>query len=151
MWKEIRSHVFSVKFVYQVALQLKDQLYAEHFTAGSDWPAQKKIWALNVPPKVHTFVWRTCSNILPTRKNLHLRRVRIEPRYELCCHQVKLVGRILWECPLARNVQALCHGRIQKCFNTAQDFFRLFRMLDSRLSQLEVEKWVVVSWTIWNA
>lgn len=39
MWKEIRSHVFSVKFVYQVALQLKDQLYAEHFTAGSDWPA----------------------------------------------------------------------------------------------------------------
>lgn len=24
-------------------------------------------------------------------------------------------------------------------------------MLDSRLSQLEVEKWVVVSWTIWNA
>ena len=45
------------------------------------------------------------------------------------------VGRISWECPLARNVWAICQGKIQKCPNDAGEFFALFWMLVDRLPQ----------------
>ena len=60
-------------------------------------------------------------------------------------------GHLLWECPLARNVWALCRGRIQKCSNSAQDVFSLFHQMVGCLSQQDLEKWAVISWGIWNA
>ena len=36
------------------------------------------------------------------------------------------VAHLLWECPFARNVCALCRGKLQKCPNEAQDIFMLF-------------------------
>ena len=53
------------------------------------------------------------------------------------------VGRISWECPLARNVWAICQGKIQKCPNDAREFFALFWMLVDRLPQH--------AWALWNA
>ena len=126
-------------------------MHAEHSAARLDRATWKKIWALNVPPKVRTFVWRVCFDILPTRDNLHRRRVRVDPRCELCCQQTESAGHLLWECPLARNVWALCRGRIQKCSNSAQEVFSLFHQMVGCLSQQDLEKWAVISWGIWNA
>ena len=67
------------------------------------------------------------------------------------CQQPESAGHLLWECPFARNVWALCPGKIQKCPNEANDFFLLFKTLVQRLSTAELEKWAVVSWGIWNA
>ena len=38
---------------------------------------------MNVPPKVRNFVWRACTDILPTRTNLYRRRVTIDPLLNL--------------------------------------------------------------------
>ena len=102
---------------------------------------RKKIWKLNVPPKVRTFLWQACSNILPTRGNLHRRKLQVEPRCEFCCQSTESIEHVLWECSFARNVWALCRGKIQKCQNAAQDFFFLFRMMVDRLNQEELEQW----------
>ena len=74
-WNENRGKTFSVKSAYQVALRLKQQSHVEHSTAALDRPIGNKLWSLNVPPKVKTFIWRACSNILPTRDNLHRRKM----------------------------------------------------------------------------
>ena len=42
-------------------------------------------------------------------------------------------------------------GRIQKLFNNVQDFFWLFYCLIDKLPQLDLEKWVMIAWAIWNA
>lgn len=113
-------------------------------------PCLNKIWAPNVPQKVRTFIWRACSNCLPTRDNLHCRKVKV-PRCELCCQQAETVSHLLWECPFARNVWAMFKGRTQKCSNEANDFFLLFKQMQIKLSQLELERWAVTAWSIWNA
>ncbi|KAK9989399.1 hypothetical protein SO802_029638 [Lithocarpus litseifolius] len=110
-----------------------------------------KIWSLNVPPKVRTFLWRACSNCLPTRDNLHRRRVDVEPHCEICHHRAETVSHILWECPLARNVWAIFKGKAQKCSNTATDFFILFHQMQLKMDQHELESWAVTTWAIWNA
>ena len=113
----------------------------------------KEFWALKVPPKVRTFVWRACSKILPTRENLHRRKVMVDPPCEICCQKPESVGHLLWECPLARNVHvwAICQGKIQKCPNDAREFFALSRLLVDRLPEMELDRWVTISWALWNA
>ena len=64
--------------------------------------------------------------------------------------ETESAGHLLWECPLARNVWALCQGKIQKCSNDAQDFFALFRMQVDQLTKM-LDKWATISWAIWNA
>ena len=92
-WKENRNRIFTVKSAYKVALRLQENTQAEHSRAGLDRPIWKKIWKLNIPPKVRNFLWRACSNILPTRENLHRRRVQMEPWCELCCQCTETVAR----------------------------------------------------------
>uniref|UniRef100_A0A7N2L9M5 Reverse transcriptase zinc-binding domain-containing protein n=1 Tax=Quercus lobata TaxID=97700 RepID=A0A7N2L9M5_QUELO len=119
--------------------------------ARGDGPIWNEVWALNVPLKVRMFLWRACSNCLPTRDKLHQRRVRVETQCELCLQQAKTAHHILWECPFAQNVWALFRGRTQKCSNRASDFFLLFQQMQRKLSQQELEKWAVTAWAIWNA
>ena len=71
VWQENSSNNFIVKLAHQVALRLQDKSQSEHLRAGLDRPIWRKIWKLNAPPKVRNFLWRACSNILPTRENLH--------------------------------------------------------------------------------
>ena len=82
-WMENRAQKFSVRSAYKVAVRLKNQPKAEHSAARLHAWTWKEIWSLNVPSKIRTFIWRACSNCLPTRDNLHRRRVRVEPTCEL--------------------------------------------------------------------
>ena len=119
----------------------------KHSRAQVDRKWWKMIWAMNVPPKVKSFMWRACSNILPTRENL--RRwtrdvsyvVNNQKHAPICCgnvHLLEMYGQ-WWgdEC--------------KKCSNEVQDFFRLFQMLGRKLTKEEMEKWVTLSWATWNA
>ena len=85
VWKENRNKVFIVKFAYQVALRMKEQAQVENSTATADRPTWNRIWSLNVPPKVQTFLWRACLNILPTCGNLQKWKLQVEPLYGFCC------------------------------------------------------------------
>ena len=78
VWKENKSNSFSIKSAYSVALSILHSSTGNHLNAGTDGKLWKIVWSLNVPPKVRTFLWRACSNILPTRKNLHLKRMQID-------------------------------------------------------------------------
>ena len=150
-WKENRGKVFSIKSAYQVALRLKQQDCVEHSTAARDRPIWNKIWSFKVPPKVKNFLWHARSNILPTRDNLHRRKLHVEPGCGFCCQNSETAEYVLWTCNFAKNVWALCRGKLQKCSNAATDFFSLFRLLVDRLECDELEKWATVSWALWTA
>ena len=151
IWMKNKSRTFSVKSAYQVAVRLTQQHDEEHSVARRDQPIWKKIWSLNVPPKVRTFLWRACSNSLPTRTNLHRWKVQIESLCGVCCQEPETTGHILWECPLARNVWALDKGKTQKCSNEARDFFLLFGHKARALDSCELKRWAIPARSICNA
>ena len=49
----------------------------------------KSIWRLKVPDKAKVFLWRTCSNALPTKVNLRKRKVLDSPMCDQCGCKVK--------------------------------------------------------------
>ena len=126
VWKENRSQSFSVKSAYRFTIRMKEQTRIEHSTANTERPIWRKLWKLNVPPKVRMFLWRACANVLPTKENLNRRRVQVDPRCKICCQQPELVGHLLWECLMAQNVWALCCGGLQKCQNNLLIFSYCF-------------------------
>ncbi|KAK9998721.1 hypothetical protein SO802_018324 [Lithocarpus litseifolius] len=95
IWKENWKHEFSVKSAYHVVLRLSKQEVTEHSQAGVDRKLWKKVWKLNVPPKVRTFMWRACADILPTRDNLHRRRVDVDRNCEFFHQQPKTSAHLL--------------------------------------------------------
>ena len=142
IWKENRSQRFTVHSAYQVALRLKYPNQAEHSSVQAHGSTWRKLWKLNVPPKVRTFLWRACSGCLPTRENLHKKRIRVEERCELCHHHSETISHDVW---------ALFRGTIQKCSHETDDFFLLFKMLQQKLCSSDLEKRAITAWSIWNA
>ena len=102
-------------------------------------------------PKVRTFIWQACSDILPTRTNLCQRKIPLDPACAVCNQHDETVAHALWGCPMARNAWAMVAGNLQKRCSAAEDFYSLVRELMPVLTTKEVEVWPIVSWAIWNA
>ena len=110
VWKENRSQSFFVKTAYQVALRMGQQQRVEHSGLIAERKIWRKLWTLNVPPKVRIFVWRACSNVLPTWDNLYRRKINIDPRCEFCCQHLGV------RCPLTLGMSfcTKCMGPLQR-------------------------------------
>ena len=83
VWNENKAKVFSVRTAYQMALRLHHPSIGKHSSANLDHSMWKRIWAMNVPPKVRIFVWKAYSNILPTKANLFWKKVQVDPIYTI--------------------------------------------------------------------
>ena len=150
VWTENKAKTFTVKTAYKVALRLKSGALAEHSSAREHGITWRKIWKLNVPPKVRTFLWRACSNYLPTRDNLSRRKIQVEATCEFCRQEPEIVAHILWKCLFVRNVWALGSGNVQKCSNEVVDFFLRFKHMQETLEPPELDRWAITAWSIWN-
>ncbi|KAK9992584.1 hypothetical protein SO802_027569 [Lithocarpus litseifolius] len=96
-WKENKAQQVTVRTAYSVVLRLQGEPGPEHSS---------------IPPKVCNFVWKACTDILPTRAHLYRRKVPIDPPCLICGQIDETVGHALWECPLAKNVWAVDQGRL---------------------------------------
>ena len=155
IWKENNAKKFSVKTAYQVALRLHHPQSGP--TIRRALPSQigsedvEKDMVYKHPSQVQTFIWRACSNILPTKATLLRKKVQVDPTCSVCGQHEETTGHILWECPLAHKVWALVRGRIQRTSSSMPNFFLLTRQMMERLSGKEFELWAMITWALWNA
>lgn len=94
------------------------------------------IWRCNLPAKIKHFIWKACSDTLPTRSNLQSRHVLIEEYCPICKHSEESVMHILFSCPCAREFWMWSQS-----------------VWDRVISDFEgnvVERFGVVSWLIWS-
>ena len=137
-----------MKTAYRVAIRMKQQKQVENSLAQKDKRQWNRIWTLNIPPKVQNFVWRACSNILPTSTNLCRRRIPLNPTCAICQQHDETVAHSFWGCPLARNVWVLVKGKMQKRSSKVEEFYILVRELMGVLTTKELEAWTIISWSI---
>ena len=98
IWPFTSSGIFTVKSSYNFLA--KENL--DNLTFGNpmhDSGIWKLVWGLNVPNKVKNFIWRSCRDDVPVKKNL--KKQQILPN-DICDHCKQSPGSILhalWECP----------------------------------------------------
>ena len=71
IWVGNKKGEFSVKSAYYIATKgLDTKEEGESSSSDTRSPLWKKLWHLNIPPKVRIFAWKMCMNALPTLVNL---------------------------------------------------------------------------------
>nr|POE76298.1 putative ribonuclease h protein [Quercus suber] len=64
----------------------------------------KLVWGLRIPSKVKNFIWRSCRDAIPVKKNLKRRQILQDDRCDHCHQMPETVLHALWECPALRPI-----------------------------------------------
>ena len=99
----------------------------------------RKIWKLNIPPKIKHFLWRALINSLPTKLNLKKRGVQVWEVCERCGAEKEDTNHILWLCPSARVVWESSPSWCLCCNSQHQNFEEVTKFI-LQLDQPELQE-----------
>lgn len=74
-WDPERFGVYTVRSAYKLIYKNKWEGSFGQQPSSSNDVLWRKVWKLDVPPKVRVFWWRVLHEFLPTKKILHRRHV----------------------------------------------------------------------------
>jgi hypothetical protein len=99
----------------------------------------KKEWRIREPSVVKLFVSKACSNLLPTRENLHRRHIVFDPLCPIRSLETKTVGHILWSYTFTRGVWMDCTKTLQKSTSDETNFAMIVNKLTGILASIEIQ------------
>ena len=68
------------------------------------------IWKLKVPGKIKHFLWRACTNSLPTKVNLMKKKIVSDPMCHRCGRCEEDTKHALWDCEAVKQVWCIDFG-----------------------------------------
>lgn len=80
----------------RIMRQIPNLSHTSHSPDAVFW---KSLWSTNTVPKIRNFLWRACSNALPTFQNLHRRHIAKSPICQLCEVEEESIEHTLLLCP----------------------------------------------------
>ena len=105
IWVGNRKGEFSVKSAYYIVVGVIDTMEEGESSSGdSRSPLWRKLWHLNIPPKVRIFAWKMCMNALPTFVNLKRKCVNICDICPACGMEPKSNLHVFVKCEVAKRV-----------------------------------------------
>lgn len=108
------------------------------------------LWGLQLPPKVRTFLWRACNDIIPVRVTVMHRHLGSDPYCSLCCLHLESTSHIFFECPWFSWIWSVPpFDLVLPTRHT--NFIEWFRWLRDELDMDGFILACVVCWRIWLA
>ena len=98
VWPRCRDGLYSVKTGYQLLCEMDTQNRASGSDSSSYRGFWRRLWKMRVPNKIKMFLWRACTDALPTRCNLVRRKVLDDPTCSMCGTGAENTMHALWEC-----------------------------------------------------
>ena len=89
---------------FQIPKSICDDIEGESSSGDARSPLWKKLWHLNIPPKVHIFAWKMCMNALPTLVNFQRRSINTYDICLACGKEPESNFHIFVKCEVARRV-----------------------------------------------
>ena len=101
-----------------------------------------------MPNKIKNFLWRVCSNALPTKENLKKRRIIDDASCNACQTEQESIFHTLCECEKLSHVWAPCFSWVRTEHPGLRDIQDLINLLGQEVQRLEL--FGVVAWFIWS-
>jgi ribonuclease HI len=149
VWRGTANGVFTVRSAYHLARETLSSSQGECSKVSSHVRLWKKLWKLNLPMSARQFLWRACTNSLPTKENLFRRKITSDPLCPFCGLYTESTGHILWSCESAMAVWMEGGRQIQKLVIAESDGLELFEKLSDALEDDVLELVVVLARKIW--
>lgn len=97
----------------------------------------KNLWHAKVSPKIKKFIWKACQNAIPTRHNLHKRKLSDAPNCPICHAGTEDIEHMLLTCPWTRPIW---FGSPLQWNPADHPITRFDLWLQEKLSQLSAQK-----------
>ena len=103
-WAFEKEGVYTVKLAYKVICEEENLAKASVSNSAATRDLWSGIWKLKVPGKIKHFLWRACTNCLPTKENLLQRKIVMDS----ICHRrgrcEETTMHSLWSCEVIKLV-----------------------------------------------
>ena len=103
-WSLSTNAIYTIKTGYGMLCTKPIKDLASIMSSGPPKQFWSKIWKLKVPNKIKSFLWRACTDSLPTKCNLIKRKVLLEPTCSLCLKEPEFIPYALWDCEKIKPV-----------------------------------------------
>nr|POE79269.1 putative ribonuclease h protein [Quercus suber] len=148
VWPTKRSGQFSIK--------MRNKCLCEDLQASESDPESmevqrslwKGVWRLNVPGKIKHFLWKSCTNSLPTKENMLKKTIIPENVCHLCSEHPEDVMHALLGCTKVRQVWQRSFGRLEHNRVAEGSFPGLVHLVQTKLSLFPL--FAVTAWAIWH-
>ncbi|XP_042962379.1 uncharacterized protein LOC122296642 [Carya illinoinensis] len=150
IWHFSTNGQYLVKSGCHVHRQMEADLQGESSKKAQAKHVWKFIWKLKTSPSVKQFVWRACSEALPTLANLKRRKVVEDNNCLICSQAIETSGHALWSCVAAQDVWKQSCKKIQKMSCHSDLFLDIWSLLVKNLDATELEDTAVVLKRIWS-
>ncbi|KAF5468835.1 hypothetical protein F2P56_012951 [Juglans regia] len=131
---------YTVKSGYYLSKELEREQEGETSGRSKDCQVWRTIWKLNVPPATKMFVWRACSEALPTMANLKRRKVVEDSLCLICKLEPETSGHALWGCSGAKDVWCQGPKKVQKLSLHSDLIFNIWAELVGKLEPRELNE-----------
>lgn len=150
VWKCSKTGEYTVRSAYHLAKERYEVDNGSCSDRDKNKPLWKALWKIGGPSAVKMFLWKACSDILPTKEKLFKKHITLDPLYPICNLEVEMAGHILWSCPSARDIWFKCTIKVQKSPSEAADFMSILELLMDRTTMEELQLAVIVARQIWH-
>lgn len=150
VWNYDKKGQFSVKSAYILEFDSKRAKRGEPSRGRGGDRCWKEIWELKVPGKVKLFMWKAGNEILPTRRNLKLRKIVEDSICPICKEMEETVMHIVWQCPVASDVWAEFNKTLQKWSSHEDDLLSLWEKMMDKVGKAEMRLIASVMRGIWQ-
>ena len=106
----------------------------------------KSIWQLKVLNEVKVFLWRACSNVLPTKVNLQKRKVLDSPLCDQCKCRGEGVLHAIWNCDNIREGWVHSFAEVRSKFTCIEAMGDLVSIIKAEGKSLE--EFAMIVWLI---
>ncbi|XVE54414.1 hypothetical protein DITRI_Ditri03aG0079200 [Diplodiscus trichospermus] len=147
IWAHSKDGTYTVKSRYRRAMQVFND--DTDFRVSGDW---RKIWKLNIPPKIRTFAWQAARCCLPTRENLQRRGIDVPITCVLCGRDIENNWHLMISCPFTQSCwqEAGLSQLINSCAERSDSFFEWIFQVLSATDEAEVNRVLMIMWSIWR-
>jgi hypothetical protein len=104
VWVGTKNGEYSVRSGYH--LNKEQRVSSEGCSSDSSQLSQlwRMVWNFRGPRAIKMFLWKACSNIMPTKESLFKRKITDDPCCPICGVGTETIGHIIWSCTAARGM-----------------------------------------------
>nr|POE75356.1 putative ribonuclease h protein [Quercus suber] len=148
IWPRNKDGTYSVRTGYQLLYEREMMDKASVSDTANNKLFWKRIWKMRVPNKIKIFLWRACSEALPTRANLFKRKVVDVQTCQLCNRDNETTLHALWSYQNNLTVWESRFGWVKREFPPLATFLDLVALVGRQQKQLEL--FAMMAWSIWG-
>ncbi|GLU09838.1 hypothetical protein SLE2022_266770 [Rubroshorea leprosula] len=149
MWNFTKHGCYSVRSGYHRAMDLSRNHAGPSISSSSF--GGNRIWSLDIPEKVRLLTWSAYRNVVPTKDNLHKKRVDIDLECPMCGVERESVFHCFMTCSIARAVWLGCPLSLRVSELNEEDFASLFDSITNNLEKEQLELFCLLCWNLWNS